>query len=60
MDPNETLARIRELVRRMLERGEGVDTEQDVIEGVEIAEKFQALDKWIDREGLLPRDWIPR
>lgn len=47
MDPNATLARLRELVFSGLQRPE---TE-------EMAELFDDLDTWMSKGGFLPADW---
>jgi hypothetical protein len=53
MDINETLRRLRELSKKILEsEGNGDRGEQ-----VEMAELFEALDKWIAAGGFLPIAW---
>ncbi len=47
MDPNTTLARLRELAAAA----------DDVEEAAELAEAFHALDEWLSRGGFLPADW---
>jgi len=58
MDPNETLKVLRALVAEVLgaDRFEGNDA--DEVLG-ELAEEFDALDKWITSGGFLPQDWRP-
>lgn len=58
MDPNETLARIRELVDQLL-HPEQPDTDPRVIEvrADRLAEHFRALDEWLMRGGFRPRAW---
>jgi hypothetical protein len=50
MDPNATLAGLRELVERVQNGTGRVDAD-------EFAEKFEALDGWITKGGFLPADW---
>jgi hypothetical protein len=52
VDPNATLARLRELARRCVQ-GALVDR----METEEMAELFEALDTWITRGGFLPEAW---
>lgn len=52
MDPNETLAVLRDMTRLVLsgEHSQDIDAE-------EIAEYFQHLDTWLSKGGFLPADW---
>lgn len=52
MDPNETLRRIRELSRRILDDGPLNDHVNE-----ELAELCEALDEWLSRGGFLPKAW---
>jgi hypothetical protein len=45
MDPNATLAAIRELLA------------SDTPDVIELAELMEALDMWLSRGGFLPTDW---
>lgn len=54
MDPNTTLAELREYVRKVLYAPEELDND-DI--GDEICERFEALDNWIARGGFLPDAW---
>lgn len=53
MDPNATLARLRELL--------AVDPDESPEAALEnfdeVAEKFKALDEWMSNGGFLPTDW---
>jgi hypothetical protein len=51
MDPNETLARIRELTTLAFEKEIGR------AEAEELAELVMSLDTWISGGGFLPSDW---
>lgn len=53
MDPNATLARIRELTA-IVEAEEG---DVGPYMTAELAELVTALDEWPSRGGFLPRDW---
>lgn len=59
MDPNVTLARIRELVSELI----GVEFDPDSNQGgviddaAELAEQVKALDEWMSRGGFVPREW---
>ena len=52
MDPNETLKELRELIELVL-RGDDTSV-------FEAATKFEDLDEWLTRGGLLPEDWSSR
>lgn len=54
MDPNTTLATLRELCANQLSGKDGADPSTI---GGEIAEAFEALDEWITKGGFLPSDW---
>lgn len=58
MDPNETLRRIRALVRLSTERTltDG-STSLTPAEADELVEAVDTLDKWIERGGFLPAVW---
>lgn len=49
MDPNATLARLRELA------ADG--THLTMTETEEMAELFEALDAWMSKGGFMPSDW---
>ena len=49
MDPNETLATLRNLSRETM-LGNSVDY-------MDLAEAFQALDSWLSNGGFLPKVW---
>ena len=51
MDPNETLRKIRELCKKILEQEH---TFQDVWD---LAEHTEAMDSWISKGGFLPKEW---
>lgn len=50
VDPNATLAEIRDLVKRTLD---GVDEAY----AMDLAESVENLDKWITNGGFLPGEW---
>lgn len=50
MDPNATLADIRDLVKRILDY-------EDEGYAMDLAESVENLDKWITGGGFLPGDW---
>jgi hypothetical protein len=52
MDPNQTLRDLRALVDKILD-GNAVDHD----DANALAEKFDDLDGWLSRKGLLPQDW---
>jgi ribosome assembly protein YihI (activator of Der GTPase) len=52
MDPNETLKRIRELVRAIR-----ISNDDEAIE--DLTETFDSLDAWLISGGFLPEDWKP-
>lgn len=54
MDPNATLATLRELCTELLSGKDGADPSTI---GGEIAEAFENLDEWITKGGFLPSDW---
>jgi len=60
MDPNATLARIRE-TRRQFDAAErdGLNTTALHL-AQELAEAIEDLDAWITRGGFLPDDWRPK
>lgn len=53
MDPDATLARVRELIARLAARPDRSGNDD------ELALRFQALDEWLTGGGFLPRDWRP-
>jgi hypothetical protein len=53
MDPNETLALIRELSAKII----GQVLDDDNHDAIMLAEACQALDGWLCRGGFKPRDW---
>lgn len=58
MDPNATLARIRELVAQLRDP-EQIDCAEHAQEvGEELAAAFVDLDGWLSRDGFPPRAWI--
>lgn len=58
MDPNVTLARIR-ILSNLLLHGHGFSMSEQVSMAEELAELIQALDDWMTRQGMSPRDWKP-
>lgn len=52
MDPNATLARIRELAAQL----EIDSSDPYVVE--ELAEQFTALDEWLSKGGFKPSAWV--
>lgn len=50
MDPNATLAEIRELIETENTLKDGQYTD-------DIIERFEALDEWLSKGGFLPADW---
>lgn len=56
MDPNETLRRIRELYRSILESDIKASITVET-EAEELAELVQALDGWITNGGFMPTKW---
>lgn len=56
MDPDATLATIREIVREMLHGDPTHDRRDDLAE--RLAEYTEALDEWMSKGGLMPRAWI--
>jgi hypothetical protein len=56
MDPDATLAQIREAIQR----GNAARdfTEAAALEYGRAAELFGALDEWLKRGGFKPRDWL--
>lgn len=59
MDPNATLARIRELARRIrdADRVDANNFDTYTANADELAFAIDALDSWLSREGFLPADW---
>lgn len=58
MDPNQTLAEIRQLTDRLLNHDYGSYNHEEVaFDGVTLAEKFQALDEWLTKNGFTPNTW---
>lgn len=57
MDPNETLAQLRDLITAHLipEVPSSIDSQLD--RGDAIAELFGSLDEWLSNGGFLPGDW---
>lgn len=55
MDPNATLARIRELTASLLDSDADPGTAASI--GDQLAEHVQALDEWLSKGGFLPRAW---
>lgn len=53
MDPEQTLAELREMVTRVNDGTGRVDVD-------EFAEKFDALDTWLSKGGFLPGGWSQR
>lgn len=54
MDPNATLAEIRALIRAFF----AADDENRMTDiGGELAEKIEALDRWLEGGGFLPDAW---
>lgn len=56
MDPNETLATLRNLSRETM-LGNSVDTALAGYLAMDLAEAFQALDSWLSNGGFLPKVW---
>ena len=54
MDPNETLKRLREIVKRWHTDG---DPNAILDEFEEAVEQFTALDEWLSNGGMPPKDW---
>lgn len=52
MDPNVTLAQLRELTARLLAMGDRAD-----VKAIELAELFDSLDGWITAGGFTPDAW---
>lgn len=66
MDPNATLARIRELTAKILDRPRTIssnDSEDPSAKyslldtAQELAEQIEVLNRWIASGGFLPEDW---
>lgn len=55
MDPNATLARIRELTASLLDSDADTGTAASI--GDQLAEHVQALDEWLVKGGFLPQAW---
>ena len=54
MDPEQTLAEMRELSRAIMEVRDAMYLNETA---PALAEKFQALDDWLTARGFLPADW---
>lgn len=54
MDPNQTLKEIRALVREIFNTD---DPARELLAGQELAEKIEALDRWLEGGGFLPTGW---
>lgn len=52
MDPNETLLRLRRIVRNINDDLDSATTAEETM-----VELFQSLDDWIQAGGFLPTDW---
>lgn len=50
MDPNATLAEIRDLYKRVLDG-------EDETYATDLAEAIESLDRWITDGGFLPKNW---
>lgn len=57
MDPNETLRRLRQLVDELEPASEDPEPGEYYRIASEATVLFDALDGWLSRGGLLPRDW---
>jgi hypothetical protein len=57
MDPNETLKKIRELLKVVFNNMEDFQMPQVAID---LADEVTALDSWITSGGFLPDAWKPR
>jgi len=58
MDPDQTLRRMRELSKRMLNDyydGEGNGIDQD--DANLLVELMNSMDEWLSAKGFLPQDW---
>lgn len=56
MDPNETLKELRELAKSIID-GTTCCAEHGEMAGENLAEKFEALDRWLTHRGSLPDEW---
>lgn len=54
MDPEQTLAEMRELAQAIMEDRDAMYLNETA---PALAEKFQALDDWLTARGFLPADW---
>ena len=66
MDPNATLAQLRELSKLVLpDEANALDASEDLADAfndatdrlAELANLFEALDGWIMKGGFLPKEW---
>ncbi len=58
MDPNEALAILRKRIAWLREAIDNNDTDTAIAEAELIATEFEGLDRWINRGGFLPTDWV--
>lgn len=57
MDPDKLLAELRELAMTVTLIEGHEDKDVPLRSAIELAEKFEALDEWIDKGGFLPAAW---
>lgn len=60
MDPDQCLAEIRELYKRLQDptpSNKTLTTVQYEHAAYELAEKMQAMDEWLQKGGFLPTEW---
>lgn len=55
MDPDETLAELRELCNKM--SAFNLSFERKLELGHEIRDRFEALDEWLTMGGFRPKEW---